>query len=144
MANYKTIRDEVISVVSSVQQAGSSAFAEVTGTVKEQFSGYPAATVIPSEVQSEYLTVAENMRQYGMSVHIHYGIASADDWGDSLDVMLDLVDAVMDALDQTVDLNGKCDFLQAVPVTWDVAQTGQQIELIGTIQLVASKRVNVQ
>jgi len=144
MGNYKTIRDEVIDIVAAAQLSGASAFAEVTGTIKEQFSGYPAASIIPSEVTSEYLTVAENTRQYGLSVNMHYGIASSDDWQTALDVMLDLSDVVMDALDSSIDLNATCDFLQAVPMTWEVMQTGQQMELVGTIKIVASKRVNVQ
>jgi hypothetical protein len=141
---YKAIRDKIIQVVQGVQQSGSSAYVEVAGTIKEQFSGYPAATVVPSAVTSEYLTQAENMRAYGINVYIHCPIASESDWGDVFDETLDLVDATMDALDQTIDLDGVCDFLSAVPLGWDVAQTGQQLELVATLQIVANKRVNVQ
>jgi hypothetical protein len=143
MGAYKDIRDKVIDVITAVQQAGQPAFAEVAGTIKEQFTGYPAATIVPGNVQSEYLTQAENMRAYGLNVFIHYPIASEDDWGDAFDKMIDLVDASMDALDQTVDLDGVCDFLSAVPLSWDVAQTGQQLELVATLQIVANKRASV-
>lgn len=77
---------------------------EVSSSPKIQFSGYPAAHIVPSENESDYETTTENVRVYAFIVRLFYetkrvGVAEA------LTRLEKVVDSVLDLIDQE-DLKG--------------------------------------
>lgn len=141
MGAYKDIRAEIVTVLQAVQLSGSAAFVSVSTNPTAKFTGYPAATVVPAEVTSEYSTVAQNERSYAYNIHLMFPVQGG--WANAVDTMLDLMDACLDALDQTIDLNGKCDFLRAMPSQWDIEKSGEDLLLIATLQAIAVKDITV-
>lgn len=143
MGKYRDIRDQIVTIVGGVQQAASNAFVQVLTKPTTKFTGYPAAVVLPDGIDSRYITVAQNQRGYGVTIYMYYPI-DQENWATAINTMLDLVDAVLDALDQSVDLSGKADFLQAVPLMWDVQEATTGKTLVGSIHAVAIKDVDVR
>lgn len=141
MGRYKDMRSAIVTVLEAVQLAGADAFAEVSTNPTNKFSGYPAATVVPAEVGSEFHTNNQNTREYGFNIYLHYPVKQG--WSTAVDVMIDLLDACMDALDQNFDLNGTTDFLRAVPGEWDIDQSSEDLVLLATIHAIAVKDVDV-
>jgi hypothetical protein len=141
--NLNTISGEIKSLLEAVQVAGSSAFTEVVEYPTNQFNGYPAASITPSEVQSDFITVAQNQRAYGFMAELFVSL-DQESWPTAFTNMRDLVDAVLDKLDQSIDLNGKCDFLRAVPMEWTIQEAGQGLVLAVALHLVAVKDVDVK
>lgn len=142
MGRYKILRDEIMTILTSVQVDGSTAFQDIQGKPTSKFTGYPAVTILPQAIDSDYITVTQNQRGYGFFVTIMLPV-NEDSWDDEVDNMMDLIDATLDALDQSIDLNGKADFLRAVPMQWlpDVGPQGTL--LTASIMTVAIKDVNV-
>jgi hypothetical protein len=143
MGKYKDLRNELVTVLSGVQLSDAPAFKEIVTAPKEKFAGIPAATVVPASVESDVYSVGENLRAYGFDIYLHYPIENGDTWADSIDVMLELVDAVLDALDTTIDLSGVADLLEAAPMAWDLAMAGEQLQIIATIHTIAKVSVSV-
>jgi hypothetical protein len=143
MGIYRDIRNEVKSILEPIQLGGSTAFTEVTTNPTNKFEGYPAASVMPARVDSEFITVAQNQRAYGITIFMYVAI-DQEDWSTAIDNTIDLIDAVLDALDQSIDLNGKADFLRAVPMEFDTEETGQGLCLVSSIYAVAIKDVDVR
>lgn len=145
MGNLNTINNELKSILSSVQLSGHAAFAEVTDHPTNKFSGYPAVSILPAPVPSQYATVAQNQRAYGFSIDMYVGIDQEPDWTAITGTMRDLVDAVLDALDQTIDLNATCDLMNATGVqSWQTIEAGQGLELWSAITVVAKKDVAIR
>ena len=71
---------------------------EVSPTPKIQFSGYPAAHVVPSENSSDYETTSENERQYAWAVRIFYETKSGG-IENAFKALEQAVDRIMDQLD---------------------------------------------
>lgn len=141
MGNYSNIRGEIVSILEALQLSGGDAFVAVSTNPTAKFSGWPAATVVPAEVEAEYSTNAQNKRSYGFNVYLQFAVK--DSWETAIDTMLELIDACMDALDQTIDLNGKANFLRAVPATWDLETSAQDLVLVATLHVVAVKDVAI-
>lgn len=141
MGRYKDMRGAIVSILGGVQLAGTTAFEEVSTNPTSKFSGYPAATVVPAEVGSEFHTNDQNTREYGFNIYLHYPVKQG--WSTAIDVMIDLLDATLDALDQNFDLNGTTDFLRAVPSQWDIDQSSEDLVLLATIHAIAVKDVDV-
>jgi len=92
-------------------------------------SEFPAATVTPSEADSDYETTAENKRVYGFVIRLFYpskkgsgGLSTA------VDALESLVDKVVDEFDKDPQLIGenlsmpsKYTMIQLIPTpsTWD-------------------------
>lgn len=62
------------------------------------FSGYPAVTIQPSELSSDYETVAENIRIYTFQVRIFYH--TADGVPNAINKVEECVDDIIDKLDK--------------------------------------------
>lgn len=139
MSLYKDLRDEIVS-----ELVATNLFTEVVKTPKASFDGTPVAVVLPSEVMSDYITVAQNQRAYGFLVDIHV-VLEKQDWDTAIEQSMDLIDGVIDRLDQTVDLNGKADFLRAVPLMqWATEKDAGGLIAMPSIHVVAIKDVNVR
>lgn len=139
------MRDEIIAALSAIELQSSSAFEVVSKEPTNKFSGYPAATVLPANVGAEHLTVAHNERAYGFNVFVFYQLGREGDWTTAVDNSLDLVDACMDALDKTIDLNGTADDLRAVSLDWDVQEiTSDVTAIVAVMNVIAIKSINVR
>ena len=97
--SFKTIRGQFRTLLISLTSGGNTILHEVISTPELKFNGYPAAYIVPSDLESEYETTIENERVYAFIIRIFHetkktGIATA------IDVLEDVVDAVIDALDQ--------------------------------------------
>lgn len=97
--SFKTIRPQIKTLLDSLTSGGQAIFQEVANTPKFEFSGYPAAHVVPSDNASEYETTIENERIYAFSLRCFYETKSTG-VGTALDRLEDVVDAVIDALDE--------------------------------------------
>lgn len=144
MGPYHAIRDKIVELLEGVTLDASSAFTTVSKEPRNTFDGYPAATVVPSRIDSDYLTVAQNQREYGFAVSMYYPLSETE-WSTAIEVMLRLTDACLDVLDQSIDLDGVCDFLRAVPAEWEVVTTTQDSSSLAvTLNIVAIKSVDVR
>lgn len=92
--SWNTLRPQLGTLVSGI-----SGIQQVSNSPRLNFTGYPAATVTPSDQESDYQTTTENVRTYAFIIRIFYetkntGIA------DALNALEDIVDSVLDAFDQ--------------------------------------------
>lgn len=142
MGNITNFSTQIKTLVESVQQSGSAAFVEVVEYPTNEFTGYPAASITPSEVASDYATTAQNQRAYGFMIELYHGI-DQETWATAFTNMRNLVDAVLDKLDQSIDLGGTANFLRAVPMEWTIQEAGNGLVLAVSIHLVAVKDVPV-
>ncbi len=129
--------------LTALQASGAPAFVEVVEHPTNEFPGYPAATVTPREVASEFITVAQNQRSYGFTLDLYYTL-DGNDWAAAFAVMRDLVDLVLDDLDRSIDLDGVCDFLKAAPMEWTIQPAGQGLVLSVEIVLAVIKDIDVR
>lgn len=137
MGKYLTLRDQLVTVIQSVQIGGLAAFAEVSKEPKDQFTGTPAATIVPAEVLADIETNRSNLRSYGFNVMLHYPLNEGDSWLTAIDTLLELVDLCLDALDASDDLSREAHILEAAPLDWDIVKTGDNLQLLATIHTVA-------
>ena len=125
MSNIVTLSAAIVSVLQNVQQNGESAFADIEAYPTVQFSGTPAATVVPSDNTSDYATNVQNLRTYTFFVDLYYPlqVASAGGPSQAFAVMAVLVDTVIDAFDNSNTLNGACQILVPTPSSWQLVQS---------------------
>lgn len=140
---YQNMRDAAVTVIQAIQLDGFAVFQDVKTYPTTEFTGYPAVTVLPGNVSSDYATVAQNERAYSFLIDIHLDLTSS--WQGSVNLSLRLIDAVLDALDRNGDLNGTADFLRAAPlIRYDLDDAGQTLVIIPAIELIAIKHVDVR
>lgn len=139
-------------VLEQIQLDSAPAFADVEEFPTTEFSGVPAATIIPSDNTSDYSSVTENMRTYAFYVDLYYPIQSSEGgYQNSFTIMRQLVDACLDAFDNSNDLNLNnqfgssydtiCDFLRPTPSSWAMVETGSGDMLTARITLQCAKVV---
>src|SRR5215217_5381759 len=116
MGHLSTFSAQIKTILQALQLSGSTAFVEVLEYPTNEFSGMPAALITPAPAPSEILTVAQNLRSYGFAIDMFVGVDQEANWDTPFTTMRDLVDAVLDALDKSNDLNGTADILQAAPL----------------------------
>lgn len=144
MGNLNTINTSLKSILTSIQLSGQPAFAEVTDIPTNKFAGYPAVFIAPAPVPSQYATVAQNQRAYGFGLDLYIGIDQEADWSAATATMRDLVDAVLDAIDKSIDLNGACDLMNATGVEqWMPSEAGQGLALWAALTIVAKKDIPI-
>lgn len=131
-------------VLSGVLDASSNpTFVDIKEYPTTSFSGYPSAIILPSNGQTgSFETQIENVRFYVFDVIIYYQAETGQDtdWRN----MRQLMDATMDAIDKTIDLNGKCDFVRPAVGGWGVDQTSTGATLVGTITVICQTTVHLQ
>ena len=82
---------------------GISKIQQVSGFPQLNFTGYPAAVVVPSDQDSDYETTTENERVYAFIISVFQetkktGLETA------LDALYDLIDDISDSFDQDQQL----------------------------------------
>lgn len=145
MSNFSSISAAIKNIVGAVQLGGQPAFNADSQFEfpANQFPHFPGFTVVPDNVDSRYSTVAQNTRNYAFRVNIYYTLDDESDTAlqASWDMMRELVDAVMDALDKSIDLNNTADFILPVPGEWFVENTATGLALVAPIRVTASKDI---
>jgi len=91
---YTKIKNQIKTILDGVDK-----LQEVKDDPSLEFSGYPAATIIPSEQESDYETESENLRVYSFDVHLYQEV-QAGGLSAALDTLYDLADDVFDAFDK--------------------------------------------
>lgn len=128
-------------------------FADVEEYPTTDFTGVPAATIVPSDNTSDYATSTQNMRVYAFFVDIYFPIESVGGgYANAFTTMRQLVDIALDAFDNSNDLNlankyGSsydtiCDFLRPVPAAWAMVETAAGDMLTARITLQCAKTVD--
>lgn len=102
------------------------------------FNGYPAVTVAPSDNESDYSSTVENERTYVWYIDCYYPIedpTSANGYASAFATMRVLMDAVLDALDNSNSLNGAAQIIKPAPSVWSVQETEASVMVNGRITL---------
>lgn len=144
MSHFSDISTGIVTVLTAVQQAGAPAFADIQAIPTLQFSGFPAASVVPADNLSEYANIVQNLRTYVFDIDLYYPIGQQTGNGGyskAFSVMMVLVDTVLDALDNSNDLNGVADFIRPVPSVWSMVQSAAGDVLTARITLQVAKTV---
>lgn len=144
MSNFGGMSSRIVALLKTVQLQSAPAFADVQAVPTLVFSGWPAASVVPADNLSEYANIAQNLRTYVFDIDIYYAIGQEASLGGTtkaFTVMMDLVDAVLDALDNSNDLGGFCDMTRPVPSVWSMVQASVGDVLTARITLQCAKTV---
>ena len=96
MAQSKSIKNALVTLLSGLQLAGETAFTEVKGYSAGEFDGYPSARVLPGDQTTEKAAIGQNDRTVSLIVRTH--VMATDD-GTDIDYLYDLTDLIIDSLD---------------------------------------------
>jgi len=140
MSNFTTFSTQIKTVLQAVQQSGSAAFVDVLEYPSNKFTGFPSATVVPSDVQSDYATVKQNRRRYVFNVYLYYSLENSNQ-ATAYTNMRILIDTVLDALDKSNDLSGNADFVTPVPMQWGVQETESGVCLVAPVNVICEKDI---
>lgn len=91
---YQTIRDQLrdkLLALTSIQ--------EVARYSKREFTGYPAAVLVPAEGESDWETNNDHYRVYAFDCYIYYETKGLGN-DETLDRLYNVVDLVLDALSE--------------------------------------------
>ena len=129
MGGFDSIQAEIVTVVESLD-----AIQEVSNYEKSMFSGYPAATVIPSENESDFEATKERERVMAFRIRLYIEVISdkQERTGEGLKeadrIMRSLVDTVVDEFDKPANarFSGNADtdakrvlYTEPVPSAWE-------------------------
>lgn len=117
---------------------GISQLQETADEPKLNFSGYPAAYIIPTEGEGDYETSTEDKRIYSFSVYIIYALnADGDITSDAIDAVYDAIDYVLDSFagDKLLEDDGVISFptgkilaeVRPVAAGWGTVADGKYI-----------------
>lgn len=107
-----------------------------------EFNGYPAATFEPSDIESDFESQHENLRKYIFRIVVHQEISQAG-MAESIEILQDASDAIIDAFDQDYKLGGLIDWLEAVPGSWRTYESPTGDIRAVEIKLVCNKSVDI-
>jgi len=100
MSAYSDIKDKIKDKIDAIAK-----IAETQDDPQVQFRRFPAAVIVPSSLDSDYQTNAENQRVYAFEVNIFYEVDNTG-VGSALDALYDLADDVFNAFDTDQQLKG--------------------------------------
>lgn len=138
MGNFVNLSTAIKTVLVGIQQNGAAAFSDIQELPTLEFSGYPAVTIAPSDTQSEYATDVQNFRTYAFAIDVFYPVEDASTvqgYAIAFDKMRYLMDLVIDAFDNSNDLNNACQILRPTPSQWQVVETSASVMLTARINL---------
>lgn len=140
--SWSTLRPQLATLIESLPL-----IQEVSSTPKIAFNGYPAAYIVPSELESDYETNIENQRIYSFLIRVFYETKNTG-VGEALNKLEESVDAIIDEVDledkrrtgMTVGVGMPAKYtyinISAVPGIWG--------EIIGDQLLFAEIRVRIK
>lgn len=147
MGLFKDISIQLASVITAIQQNGQAAFEHVVRKPQTDFDGYPAVVINAARVDSDYSTNVHNHRRYIFDVHILNLLdkdADSQVYLERQDELMDLVDLILNAIDQTANLNGVVDFVDPVPSQFFEVQTSRGPALVAPIRVTCRKDIQVR
>lgn len=116
MGKFNEIKAELKAIVDAIQYSGSAAFVDVKTYGTNDFTGYPSATIINAEINSEYHTTTQVLRTYVTWVYLYMNLEQVDQQT-AWDTLTDLQELVIDAVDHTENFAGVTDFVRPTAVT---------------------------
>lgn len=137
------ISNQLKTLMEALQYEGNDAFKEVHDKATGQFSGYPACTIIPSNIEPEHDTQQQNLRTYNFFIYCYFDVKTI---GEDLAWTLArrYIDLVMNAVDKSEDLAATADFVRPVgmqPFTKIVDEAGEVV--IAPITIKAAKTIDL-
>lgn len=96
----------------------------------EDTTGYPYATFEPSNLQNNYFTTSDNLREYAFDIIIFQEMKTAGRDA-AIENLCKAVDAVVTAFDtdSTLTQSGYCQYVRALPAEW-----GEYVNKAGPIK----------
>lgn len=137
MGNLTNLSAAIKTVLQGVV-IGGEGFKDIREYPSLEFTGYPAATIAPSDNDSDYATTVENLRTYIFYVDVFYPVedpTSSDGYANAFEQMRKLVDVTLDAFDMSNTLNNACQMLTPAPANWTVVETESSVNLSARITL---------
>lgn len=135
----KQISDALGTVLLAVELDGDTLFSEVKPNPpkdNDDFADYPACSFYYDLTDSAYSTVSANRREYNFSIWV-YGIWANKTLTDQYATMYAMMDAVLDALDNSNDLGMDSVIIRPAPAEMNRVQIERGDGLMARIRLVA-------
>ena len=135
---FNTIRNAIESVLNELVGVGQP-LVVVYPYHESALSGFPAITFDISDVSSDFLTNAENVRKYSWKIYIYKQINEVVPLSEAVTILDAAADAVIDKIEQNLTLNDTVDYCRPVvgPRSFASSTTGealvQELTLITTI-----------
>lgn len=108
------------------------------------FDGYPSAAHYYAGTQSNFATVTQNRRQIQYTIELYLVVNTETTPADEFAQAYSLIDAVVDMIDESVDLSSQilslspaCQWVRPVPSTLERIETAEGVGLLATINLIA-------
>lgn len=135
---FVSISAAIKTILSAVEQDSSTALADIREEPTIEFSGFPACSISPSASPSSYDTNVQDLRSYQWEISLYY-IVNADDEGlaNAFSAMRTLVDACLNALDNSNSLNNTAIMVRPAPSTWGLIESPAGVLLNANIALEA-------
>ena len=93
-----------------------------------EFNSFPAAELIESGNEADYLSTKENMRVYPFEIYIYQDVEKAGGMSEAYEVLREVVDTIIDTFDNYQDLGGAADWVEpAISGFSDFARRNQTI-----------------
>lgn len=93
-----------------------------------EFNNFPAAELIESGNEADYLSTKENMRVYPFEVYIYQDVEKAGGMKEAYEKLRSVVDTILDTFDNYQDLGGVADWVEpAISGFSDFARRNQII-----------------
>jgi hypothetical protein len=120
--SFQTLDTKLMAILTALTGAGQPLNFVYQGN-RTDIEGYPSALLIKSDSASDYETTRDNRRTYVYYVYIlqeveSTGITEADQ------ILAEVADQVMDAIDNDYTLGGTAIMVRAVPSIWGNMQIG--------------------
>lgn len=108
------------------------------------FSSMPAAVYYPDDNDSDFDQQSSNERTYVFTIILIYGLELPDVTPEQAWATLrELYPRVLDAFDNSNDLNATCDILEPSTAGWGIDSINSGLAAIGTMKLRCKKTVEV-
>lgn len=146
MGHLTLLSTEIRTLLTGLQLTGNAIFVDVFERASNKFNGFPSATIVPGETGSDYATTRQNERTYVFYIYIYLSAETIDGantsavWAD----IRNIIDVVLDGLDNSNDLNNKCEFLRPVPMQpFETSTSGSGAVLVAPIRLECIKTIDL-
>lgn len=141
---YTLLKQRLLTKLQAIAQ-----LQETADEPKLNFSGFPAAYVVPQQGESDYETNTEDTRTYAFSVFVIYALNNDGEiTSEALDAVYDAIDYVLDsfAQDKLFDDNGNITFgsgttligVQPVSAGWGTVADGKYISAEVKVTIIMS------
>lgn len=144
--NLNNMSAALVTILTAVKDPSApteAAFTNIYEYPTNAFDGTPSVTIYPAGAPSEYQDVADNLRGYGFFVCIYIDLTNRN-YAQVWPIMRQLVDATLDAIDRSIDLNATADLVRATPLDWFLEEPEQGSFIVCPLKVEAFKRVQIQ